>query len=173
MRRPSVKDCLDELTRIKAENERLKRLVATQRPELDQLRHVITLVRDMWNNVPRQLEHLNDEASALMVTDDDLPTFAEIRGILSDGKDRVDAALSALPNGTPAFDAVGKPTTDTSGAITRVEESSSSSSSSLATQASPPTLPHRCGAQGFGALGDTCPACEVASPPTPDAEKQP
>ena len=95
MRRPSVKECLDEVARLKAENERLTRLVQTQRPELEKLRRLVTLVRDVWNNVPRQLEHLHDEASALLPTNDDLPSLMEMRGILSDGKDRVDAALRA------------------------------------------------------------------------------
>lgn len=116
MRRPSVKDCLDELTRVKAENERLKRLVATQRPELNRLRHVEVHIRDLAHSLETKagiVMELQQELAAMIGTNnDDLPSLMEMRGILSDGKDRVDAALSELSNGTPAFDAVPASTED-------------------------------------------------------------
>lgn len=116
MKRPSVNDCLDELRRVKAENERLNRLVQTQRPELDKLRRVEVLIRELAYSLASKaaiVGELQGELVALIGTnEDDLPSFDELLGIISDGRDRVDAALSTLPNGTPARSAVPASTSD-------------------------------------------------------------
>lgn len=103
---PTVEDCLNEIRRIGAENKRLKRLVQTQRPELEQLRRVISGIHELNNNVPRQLEDLAAEAEAVLGTsNDDLPSLTEMYGIMSDGKERVDAALVPPPlSATPTID---------------------------------------------------------------------
>lgn len=93
MRGPSVKDCLAEVSRLRAENERLTRLVATQRPELDRLRQIEYGLREYLQNGAESIVRVHALAQSLLPGNDDLPTMAECCGILSDGKDRVDAAL--------------------------------------------------------------------------------
>lgn len=95
MKKPSVADCLDEVRRLRAENERLKRLVASQRPELPRLRELATQLRDLGFNLPMKLDELHKEAQALLGGDDDLPSLEEMYGCLSDGRDRVHAALES------------------------------------------------------------------------------
>jgi hypothetical protein len=93
MKKPTVTDCLDEIRRLRLQNERLKRLVETNRPELDALRSLVSAVRSIADNLPLQMEHLRKRADAVIGTSDDLPRFGELSGILGDGKDRVDAAI--------------------------------------------------------------------------------
>ena len=92
MKKPSVNDCLDEIRRLRAENERLTRLVKTKRPELSALREVAVAIRDWADSVPRLSEKV--EALLAATNEDDLPSFDEFLGCLSDGSVRVDAALS-------------------------------------------------------------------------------
>jgi hypothetical protein len=94
VKKPSVKDCLDEIERLRAENKRLKRLAATQRPELAKLREVEVQLRDVLGFNGTRLQSLHEAVKALMGTDDDLPNLLEMCGILSDGKERVDAAVN-------------------------------------------------------------------------------
>jgi hypothetical protein len=79
---------------LRAENKRLKRLAATQRPELAKLREVEVQLRDVLGSNGTRLQSLHEAVKALMGTDDDLPNLLEMCGILSDGKERVDAASS-------------------------------------------------------------------------------
>lgn len=93
-RKPTVRECLDEIRRLRAENARLNRLVKSQRPELTALRAVACAVRDLAFNLPMQLESLRENARQLLPEgEDDLPSMEEMRGCLSDGRDRVYAAL--------------------------------------------------------------------------------
>lgn len=95
MKEPTKKELLDELRRLTAENERLTRLVATQRPELQQLREVEVGLRGYLQNGALELLRVYGLCVELLPTPhDDLPSLAELLGILSDGKERVDAALS-------------------------------------------------------------------------------
>lgn len=122
MKRPRVADCLAEVERLKAENERLERLVKTQRPELESLRTVACIVRDLGFNLPSKLEELRVALDGLLpANDDDLPSLREIFGILSDGRERVYAALEPAP----AADAVDPQVDSTGNPSTRDETSSS------------------------------------------------
>lgn len=94
MKKPSVADCLDEIRRLRAENERLKRLVQTQRPELPRLRNIEVALRDYLMNGADTLKRLHGEVRELLGTNgDDLPGFAEMAGMLSVGAHRVDHAV--------------------------------------------------------------------------------
>lgn len=98
MKEPTKNDLLAELRRLKAENARLTRLVATQRPELKQLRQIEVGLRDFLQNGAGALERVYAECRALLPsTSDDLPTMEEMSGIWSDGKERVDAKLRDDP----------------------------------------------------------------------------
>lgn len=97
MKRPSVKECLEEVQRLRAENERLQRLVLTKRPEIDQMRRVESELRDYIVNGAETLKRLHSDVCELLGTKDaDLPGFLEMAGILSDGRERVHAALESL-----------------------------------------------------------------------------
>ena len=94
MRQPTKADLLDEIRRLKAENERLTRLVETQRPELDSLRQLYRHVRDLHRDVPYQLDQAVKMAEAILPANrDDLPSVSEMCGIASKGRKRVNAAL--------------------------------------------------------------------------------
>jgi hypothetical protein len=101
MRAPSRADLLDEIRRLKAENERLTRLVKTQRPELEQLRSIEVALRDYLLNGAESLKRLHGHVKTLLPSDDaDLPSMMELFGILSNSKERVDHALQREPDGT-------------------------------------------------------------------------
>lgn len=94
MSAPTNADLLAELCRVRAENARLRRLVTTQRPELKPLREMECALRDYLGGPVSRLRDVHRALVALLPrADDDLPTLDEVRGILSDGKDRVDAAM--------------------------------------------------------------------------------
>ncbi len=97
----TVQDCLDEVQRLKAENERLTRLAMTRRPELTALRDIEVGLRES-----RKFAELHAKAVEMLQGNDDLPSLMEMRGILSDGKERVDAALAS------AASPIEEPTTD-------------------------------------------------------------
>lgn len=98
MKKPTVKDCLSEIRRLRAENARLTALVESQRPELPAVRAVAVLVRDLLWNLPHQLESVQEQLRSILPPNDaDIPTFDELRGCLSDGRDRVEAALDGDP----------------------------------------------------------------------------
>lgn len=95
MREPTKKDLLGEIRRLSAENERLERLVKTQRPELDRLRDVECRLRDMAFNWPMRITELHELAAGLLPANgDDLPSLVELQGIMGKGKERVDAAIA-------------------------------------------------------------------------------
>lgn len=97
MKRPSVNECLAEVERLKVENERLNRLVKTQRPELEKLRDVECSLREYILNGAESMKRLHADVCALLGTNgDDLPGFMEMLGILSDGRERVYAAIDEL-----------------------------------------------------------------------------
>lgn len=97
MRPPSRRDLLDEVRRLTAENERLTRLVATQRPELESLRRIEVGLRDYLDNGAKAIEELHEACVALLPEGDtDLTTFDELLGCMSDGRDRVEAALQTV-----------------------------------------------------------------------------
>lgn len=99
MKRPSVKDCLDEIRRLQAENARLTALVASQRPELPAVRAVALRVRDLLWNLPHQLEGIQEQLRSILPPNDgDLPTMDELRGCLSAGRDRIEAVLQPAAN---------------------------------------------------------------------------
>lgn len=95
---PSVEDCLDEIRRLRAENARLNRLVLTNRPELERLRKAEVMLRDfkLWHQ--QRLDEAHEIVASLLPNDDDLHSLAEMRGCLSEGADRVDAALRGKAN---------------------------------------------------------------------------
>lgn len=73
-----------ERDRLEAANERLERLVKSQRPELSQLRDVECGLRAYLQNGAKQLERTHALVQSLLPpNDDDLPTFGELRGIMS------------------------------------------------------------------------------------------
>ena len=54
-RRPSVRECLVEISRQRIVIARLERLVEQRRPDLRAARDVEIAIRDLANNIPRQL----------------------------------------------------------------------------------------------------------------------
>lgn len=85
----TVDDCLTEIRRLRAENDRLRRLVRTQRPELEPLRDLATMLGDYLNNGAQAIERAYEQAKALLPGHDDLPSTKEVAGILSDSHQRV------------------------------------------------------------------------------------
>jgi hypothetical protein len=96
MEPPTRQDLMDEVVRLTAENERLNRLVKSQRPELEALRNIEVRLRDYLDNGARSVAEVHQAVQSLLPGYDDLPKFAELLGILSDGKDRVDAAITEI-----------------------------------------------------------------------------
>lgn len=89
-------DLLNELVRLKAENERLKRLVATQRPELQSLRDLEVALRGHIQQSARDFERMHDAARAMLGGQDDLPNLKELFGCMGEGAAEVERAYAAL-----------------------------------------------------------------------------
>lgn len=98
MKKPTVREALDEIRRLTAENARLKRLIQTNRPELAQLRAIEVGLRDFILNGADELRRIYDDVYAALGTQscDDLPSLMEFGGICSNGRERVYAALTNL-----------------------------------------------------------------------------
>lgn len=96
MKKPSVRECLEDIRRLRAENERLRRVIEQQRPELASLRNIATGLRDYVFNGHMKLRDLYLDVQALLPGNDDLPSLTEMGGIFSAGAHRVDEAIKAL-----------------------------------------------------------------------------
>lgn len=103
MKRPSVNECLSEIERLRAENQRLTRLAQSQRPELEALRDIEVGLRDFLLQADR-LVALHAAARRLLPGNDDLPGLMELSGICSNGRTRIDAILG---DGSEPPEAVG------------------------------------------------------------------
>lgn len=130
MKEPTKADLLSELARLKAQNERLDRLVLTKRPELKRLRRVEVSIRNLAQALEwkaQEVGELHSELRELLGTDnDDLPSLMEMRGIFSGGCARVQAALASAP----AVDAVDPSVPPRESGPRATEDSSSSSPAS-------------------------------------------
>jgi hypothetical protein len=105
---PSVAECLDEIRRLRVQNERLRERVAEAHPNSGQLIEIATALRDVafdFEMKAGRFAELRDAAYAL-VGPNALPRTEELAGICSSGKDRVDAAAdTACAHGSPACEA--------------------------------------------------------------------
>lgn len=90
---PTEADLLNEIRRLRVENARMRELVKTQRPELENLRTVVSCIRDLRDNLPQQIENMLKVAEPLLQGDHDLSRAAELSGSWGSGKARVDAAI--------------------------------------------------------------------------------
>lgn len=137
---PTLGDYLAEIRRVRARCERLERVIATGRPEVEALRDIATRLKNEITRREFDGDQLgNDYAAvrALLPGNDDLPSLTELGGMWSEGADCVEAALQATERTTAEISALDPVARAPHAPSTRDEKSSVS-----VAEAAPPA-PHQ------------------------------
>lgn len=107
MKAPTNADLLDEIRRLRSENERLKRQQASGQASRDVIQEIACALRDIAFDFQHKAEYFDQlKVKAYALVPDNLPTIESLSGILSKGRERVYAALGTVDAVDPV-DGVG------------------------------------------------------------------